>query len=128
MCAVENNIPVSMVKALPGFPDIYSFRLQKIPGNSLFFWLESQDGPSFILTKPGLFFNDYLVKINKNELVEELLAHDDDIEVYSIVTVPDNPADMTTNLMAPLLINEATGLGCQVVLHDSQYTTRHHLY
>ncbi len=127
MCEEEKTIPVRMVRGLPGFPEITSYQLKAIPGNSLFFWLESVDGPGFILTKPGLFFKDYKVEMKKDDL-GELFFQGGEIEVYAIVTVPENPAEMTANLMAPLLINEEKGLGCQVVLHDSQYTTRHHLY
>ncbi len=127
MCADEKYISVRMVKGLPGFAETYSYQLKTVPGNLLFFWLESVDGPSFLLTKPGLFFNDYKVEV-KEDALGDLVTQGGDIEVYAIVTVPEEPVEMTANLMAPLLINEEKGLGCQVVLHDSQYTTRHYLF
>ena len=125
MC-VEHKT-VRMVKSLLGFADIYDYQLKPVPGNPMFFWLESKGGPNFLLTRPGIFFDDYKVEVKKDTL-GDLAAEDTEIQVYTIVTVPEQPAEMTTNLLAPLLINEEQGLGCQVVLYDSGYTTRHHLF
>ncbi|MBS4021303.1 MAG: flagellar assembly protein FliW [Dethiobacter sp.] len=127
MCEEEKAIPVSMVKALAGFEQTNDYQLKKVPGNHLFFWLESADGPSFILTKPAFFFSDYKVEAKLGDL-EDLATRGEQLEVYAIVTVPEKPVEMTANLMAPILINEEKGLGCQLVLHDSQYTTRHYLF
>lgn len=126
MHAEDKNIEVRMVRGLPGFEDIYNYTLKTVPGNPWFYWLESQDGPSFLMTKPETFFPDYRVKVTKETLDE--IGDIRDISVYLILTVPEDPTRMTANLMAPLLVNESQGLGCQVVLHDSGYTTRHPLF
>lgn len=125
--AEEKFLAVQMVKPLAGFTETHHYQLKKVPGNPLFFWLESEAGPSFILTKPSLFFNDYKVEIKKVEL-KDLLADGKELAVYAIVTVPADLEQMTANLMAPILINEEQGLGCQLVLYDSQYTTRQYLF
>lgn len=127
MSVEEKFLAVQMVKPLLGFTDTYQYQLKKVPDNPLFFWFESETGPSFILTKPSLFFNEYKVEIKKDDVVD-LLTDGHEVEVYAIVTVPANLEQMTANLMAPLLINEKNGLGCQLVLHDSQYTTRQYLF
>ena len=41
-----------------------------------------------------------------------------------IVTVGDNPEDTTANLAAPLILNLATGLGCQAILDENTYSLR----
>lgn len=125
MCA--KNLAVKLVKPLLGFADTYHFELKAIPENPLFFCFESEDGPSFIITKPTLFFADYTVEIKKDDL-QDLLIDGNELEVYAIVTIPNDPLQMTANLMAPLLINEEKGLGSQMVFHNSQYTTRHYLF
>lgn len=126
MQSEELRIPVSMVRPLPGFPDTHDYLLRSVPGNPLFFWLESEDGPRFVITKPGVFFHDYKVEI-KEKAVADLQSRSN-IEVYAIVTVPEDPLQMTANLMAPLLVNVEKGLGYQLVLYDSPYTTRHYLF
>lgn len=126
MHAENKNIEVRMVRGLPGFEDIERYTLKTVPGNPWFYWLESEDGPSFLITRPEPFFPDYRIKVDKETICE--IGDIGDISVYLILTVPGDPSRMTANLMAPLLVNEAQGLGCQVVLHDSGYTTRHPLF
>lgn len=123
----EKNFSVRMVKGLLGFEEVESYELKEVPGNPVFFWLESKDGPNFLLAKPDTLFPEYKVDVKEDSL-QEMANQVDDIEVYVIVTVPAKSVDMTANLLAPLLINEKQGTGLQVVLHDSPYTTRHHLF
>jgi flagellar assembly factor FliW len=51
----------------------------------------------------------------------------EDQAALAIVTVPENAADMTANLMAPLLLDSRTRTGRQTVLDTGRYSTRHHL-
>lgn len=122
-----STIDVRMLESIPGFPDVFHYQLKDVPGNPLFFLLDSENGPSFILTKPSLFFPNYRLSICRSELDPEL-SENGNIEIFSIVTMSSNPLEMTTNLMAPLLINKEGGVGYQKVLHNSRYTTRHYLY
>lgn len=127
MRAEEIDLPVRMLRALPGFAGIYHYRLKSVPGNPWFYWLDSEEGPGFLLTKPHLFFKGYKAAVKKEDLAE-LLSGDKEPEVYVILTVPGDAMSMTANLLAPLVIDLDRGLGLQLVLHDSAYTTRHKLF
>ncbi len=124
---MAKEITVKMIQGLLGFEEVTDYTLKPIPDNSFFFWLEAEDGPGFLLTKPGFFFPDYIIELSRESL-EDLLPDEEHLQVYSIVTVPERTAEMTTNLLAPVFINEKEGLARQVVLHDSGYTTRHYLF
>jgi flagellar assembly factor FliW len=50
---------------------------------------------------------------------------DERLEILAVVTLAPETGTLHANLRGPLLINPATGLGCQVVLHDDQYSLRH---
>lgn len=121
------GIPVLVPEGLPGFEEIHRYTIKEVPGNPMFFWLESEKGPNFLLTKPGFFFPDYKVAI-KEELLLEIAKQTEDVEVYTIATVPAEPVEMTANLLAPLLFNKKQGVARQVILHDSPYSTRHPLF
>ena len=45
--------------------------------------------------------------------------------VLAIVTIPENPGEMTANLMAPLVIDQVARRGWQIVLDTGRYSTRH---
>ncbi|UNC91721.1 flagellar assembly protein FliW [Candidatus Contubernalis alkaliaceticus] len=124
---MANEISVKMVQGLLGFEEITDYTLKPVPNNSYFFWLEAEDGPGFLVTKPGFFFPQYKIELEK-ECIDELHPNVGPIEVYNIITVPERTADMTANLLAPVFINEKEGLARQVVLHDTHYTTRHYLF
>jgi flagellar assembly factor FliW len=129
MTKAENtkDIKIKMEKGLLGFEHIHDYTLKPIRGNPFFFWLESTEGPGFLLTKPAFFFEEYVLHTDKESL-SDLEPSGREIQVYTIVTVPENTMDMTANLLAPLFINEDKGLARQVVLHDTPYTTRHYLF
>jgi len=44
-----------------------------------------------------------------------------------IVTVPENPREMTVNLMAPLVVDGESRQGVQMVLDTGRFSTRHAL-
>lgn len=120
-------VALQMMPGLLGFEDISAYCLQPIPDNPYFFSLTTNEGPSFILTKPAFFFPDYSAQVKKDLLANNELE-EKGTEVYLIVTVPERIAEMTANLLAPLLIKGENGLACQIVLHQSGYTTRHFLF
>lgn len=51
-----------------------------------------------------------------------------DLDVYTIVVIPEDIQKMTTNLRAPIIINRETKKGIQAVVNDEEYDVRHNLY
>lgn len=124
---MTESLHITMNPGLAAFEDVKKYTITPIPDNPLFFRLEAVNGPSFILTKPEFFFADYKVQVNRNSLAN-IKIEKKEPAVYLIVTVPEKTIDMTANLLAPLFVNEEKGLACQIVLHDSDYTTKHYLF
>jgi flagellar assembly factor FliW len=118
---------VRMNPGLAAFEDVLDYVLTSIPENPFFFWLDADDGPSFILTKPEFFFPEYIVQVKRESLSNIQIGKNEPV-VYLIVTVPEKMEDATANLMAPVLLNEEQGIACQIVLHDTPYTTKHYLF
>lgn len=97
--------------------------------DSVFSFLQSLDEPelSFVVIMPELVRGDYSVQLSQEQI--ELLQIDvpEDARVYGIVTIPENVADMTVNLQAPVIINSKNMLGTQVIIPGDQYHTKHNV-
>ena len=122
----------TFAEGIPGFPEDKQFaylpfgELDKTP----FAYLQSVDSPelTFLLADPFSFFHDYEINLS-DELGEQMGFSDDNPpHVYTIVTIPEKMEEMTTNLLAPVLLNWQDKLGCQVILEKTPYTTRHRLF
>ncbi len=97
---------------------------------SPFCWLQSLDheATSLPLINPLNCFPDYNPVI-AGELVEKIgEAVVDDIQLFTVVVVPEDIKKMTTNLKAPILVNIKTKKGMQVIAQDEHYGIKHNLY
>jgi flagellar assembly factor FliW len=133
MTAAEDSAPVSVEmhdevpvltfeSGLPGFSDLHRFSISPLEGDfPSFSRMTSLDRPeiAFVVTAPGLFFDDYFVEVDDPH--QELLGLKDssDVVVLVIVTLPRPPAPPTANLLGPIVINRRTLQAAQVVQHHT---------
>lgn len=124
----ENDI-IELPSGLIGFPELKKYVLLDHDTNSPFKWLQSLDDGSiaFVLLNPLLFNTEYTVEVNESEVSELSLDNEEDAIISVIVTIPSNPKNMTANLKAPLVFNLKNRKGCQVILSNSKYQTRHNI-
>lgn len=115
---------------LLGFDDYTDFVFFDIEGCEPFRSMLSvkDSGPDFVTIEPLGIFDDYkpLDDISSCESLD--LSRSAEYVVLSIVTLSENPEDITVNLRAPLIINLTTSIGKQVILNDDTYPTRQQLY
>lgn len=127
------SIPDSDVLNLPeglvGFNLYHRFTILKDPEQEPFLWLQSLDEPdlAFVVVNPFLFFPGYEIKVKNSELAGIDLDDLAKAEVLTIVTIPSNPMDLTTNLRGPLVVNVEGKVAKQFVLIDDRYNTKHFL-
>jgi flagellar assembly factor FliW len=110
-----------------GFPEFKRWILLQASPESVFFWLQSADAAdlAFILVQPHLFFKDYRVRAQDEELKVIGL---DDADAGEVFVICNRVGDtVTVNLQGPLVFNAATRQARQVVLCDRHLTTRHEL-
>ncbi|MBN2626888.1 MAG: flagellar assembly protein FliW, partial [Spirochaetales bacterium] len=79
------------------------------------------------LINPRVFRPDYSPGISSEDL--EALGvpgeGDENLLVFSIVTIPEDQKRMTANLQGPLLINRHTRQGRQIISGDDRWHVRH---
>lgn len=97
---------------------------------SPFCWLQSieEEQVCLPLIDPVAYFPDYNPEI-AGELVGKIgELKIEDINLFTVVVVPEDIQKMTTNLRAPILVNIKTKKGIQVVVEDEEYLIKHNLY
>jgi flagellar assembly factor FliW len=92
-------------------------------------WLLAVDEPdlAFLVVEPTMFFPDYAFPFASEDYKLLGMVEGEEVVVACLVVIPSNPAEMTINLMGPLVINAERRIGKQVVLHDGNYSTRERL-
>jgi flagellar assembly factor FliW len=125
---VSEDQIITFPSGLPGFPNYQRFALIYDHLKSPFYCLQSVDNPSltFVVTEPAALVPDYRPKNGINDLRDLQANSLDDLQLLVTLTIPPGrPGEMTANLMSPLLINRAQGLGKQVVIDKPQYSHQH---
>ncbi|KJS15928.1 MAG: hypothetical protein VR69_11770 [Peptococcaceae bacterium BRH_c4b] len=125
----DKNI-YTFTAGLPGLPtELNKFELVSLASDSPFFFLQSVQDETvcFILVNPFMFFTDYEFEIT-NDVTEVMdMNASEQLAVFCIVNAGKGLKDATVNLLAPVILNVATGKARQVVLVDKRYTIRHPL-
>ncbi len=119
---------IKFVKPIIGFEKNRVFTLSEVKPQSPFLWLKSADDPElcFVAVVVFDFVSDYELKLSRDD--EEIFGFKDGgCIVLSLVTIPENPADMTINLAAPIIINRRTKLAGQVLNMKEGYGLREYL-
>ena len=89
-------------------------------------WLQSIDDPSIALplTDPFAIFEDYAPKIPATALESLGVRSPDDFVVLCVVIVTKDAAEMSCNLLAPVIVNLRSRIGRQVTLEGSSYAVK----
>lgn len=118
---------ITFISPILGFDHLTEYVLLDHADNSPFKWLQSTQDPelAFVVTNPKLFAIAYEFVL-PDDAVEKLgVKTAEDVLVFTIVNVPtDNPARMTANLLAPVVVNQNALTAMQVVLQDPKLSTR----
>lgn len=122
----DDKAVIRFVKGIPGFETERSFILLKSE-DSLFSCLQSVTDAqvAFVTVSPFEFCPDYGFDLDEVLTAKLKLTQLNEALILGVVTVPPGePEKATLNLRAPMLINTQANLGCQVILHDSDYPLR----
>ncbi len=116
-------------RGLLAFESVHEYVLLPHGEGSPFSFLQAVSEPelAFVVTSPLWLRPGYRVDVYREDLEELDLREDDPVSVLAIVTVPRDGGEITVNLLAPLVINQRSRLGKQIVQNESAYRTRHSL-
>ena len=84
---------------------------------------------AFLITVPFLFFPNYTFEIDDESIAELEINEKDKLLYYTLITIPNfSIRYMTTNLLAPVVINTKNMKAKQIVLEKTNYTTKERLF
>jgi len=126
---IDQSSIIAFPQGIPGFEEDKRFVVLRPDQDIPFSFLQSVDHGeiSFLITNPFWFYKDYEFDLPENEQVKLKVGQKEDLEIWSIVTIKDDINQATLNLQAPVIINDKEKLGMQVILHDTNYQTKHKL-
>lgn len=90
-------------------------------------WLQSVDDSDvcFALLEPFALLPDYSFEMSDSDVEGVGMEEPGDVIVRSILTLHEDPALITVNLLAPLVLCRRTHLARQVILQGVDYSMRY---
>ena len=127
-CAEEDLI--LFPEGILGFADLRRYVLVDDPSDEIFAWLQSCEIPqiAFPVLEPELFTTNYQLNLTKHDLESLELKTATGVRSFAIITVPEDPTQMTANLKAPVVINVAKRMARQIVLQDNNLAIREPIF
>lgn len=96
---------------------------------SPFKWMQAFDERdlAFVIIRPVDFMGSYDLVISQSDFEAVKAESADEVIVFAIVTIPENPKNMTANLQGPIIINPDKRLGRQAISMSDSYKVRHNI-
>jgi flagellar assembly factor FliW len=90
-------------------------------------WLQSLEDPdvAFAVLEPFLFLADYAFELPEADTEALGLSSPDEALVRCVLTLREDPAEITANLLAPIVLSRRTHMGRQLILQDSGLPIRY---
>ncbi len=112
---------------LVGFPALKRFLVIDEESSAPFRWLQSLDEAdlAYVAVEPKWMLPDYRIDLPPAVAARLGIAQPDDMSILVIVTIPEDPREMTANLRGPLVFNAASRKGAQLILDDDSLSPRH---
>lgn len=126
---VSEKQQIIFKEGLFGFEDLHSFFLLDANEDVPFYWLQSEkiNQISFLMLDPNVLL-EYELDISDEDSKDLELESKDDILVFTIVTMYDNPKRITANLLGPVIINRKKRIGKQIISNNDNYSVKYPLF
>lgn len=124
---IDESKVINFISPILGFHEDTRYVVLDHDPESPFKWLQSMLDPglAFVITDPRLFNIKYVFPISPETLSALDVSTAQELTILAIVNIPDQaPEQMTANLLGPLLLNLTNMKALQVVLSNTEYSTR----
>lgn len=113
-----------------GFADLKKFVLLDDPNDDIFAWLQSCEEPAiaFPVLEPELLSPQLKLSLAKSDIEALKIQSIEEARQFCIITIPDDPTQMTANLKAPIVINIKAKIARQCVLQDNGLAIREPIF
>lgn len=128
---IDEKRVIHFSNGIPAFEDEHEFIILPYDEESPYYFMQSlkTSDLAFLLTIPFLFFPDYTFEVDDETLNELEITEDSTLSYYTLITIPNHSIRyMTTNLLAPVVLNTSNMKAKQIVLDTTKYTTKERLF
>jgi flagellar assembly factor FliW len=127
---IKEEDVLNFAEGLLGFGDLRKFVLLDDPSDEIFAWLQSCEAGAiaFPVLEPDIFAENYHVNLSKGDLEALKLKSQEKVHYFSIITIPEDPTQMTANMKAPIAINLKEKVARQCVLQDNNLAIREPIF
>jgi flagellar assembly factor FliW len=114
---------------IPGFEEHQRFIIIQPDPDMQFCYIQSVEESklAFLVCNPFLFYVNYDFQLTETNQQELNIEAEEDVAVWSVVTVDRSSNEITLNLLAPIVVNIRSKRGKQIILHESNYQIKHNL-
>jgi len=125
-CSYRESEVLDFPWGLPGFASLRRFIALNLEGQDRFVWLQSLDDLAIALPAgdPWQIFPEYAPRLPPYATSSLDLGRPEDFATLCVVVVSPGAAEMTMNLLAPIVVNLRTRTGRQVTLETGGYSVR----
>ena len=127
----EEKDIISFPEGIPAFEWEKRFLIIAMEEGGPFYYMQSAQNPDLclVLAQPFAFFPKYAIEIGDKDL-EKLECENkrEDLAIYVILTIPEDFKESSANLMAPIIINQASKKGLQFIAINNEYKTRQYIF
>ena len=130
LITITSDDVILFPEGLLGFNELRRFVLLDDPSDEIFAWLQSCEEPgiAFPILEPELFTGQFNVQLAKHDLENLGVSSKEGLRYFTIVTIPQDPTQMTANMKAPIVINVSKRVARQCVLQDNQLNIREPIF
>lgn len=114
-----------------GFEDYDEFIFSFAEEDSPYAYIQSlkDENIGFLVVIPFVFYSDYAFEVDDTDKASLGIVSEEEVAVFTIVTIREPFTKSSTNLLAPVLVNTTSGQARQVVLPPrSNYNTNEPLF
>lgn len=121
---------INFPEGLLGFNDLRRFVLLDDPNDDIFAWLQSCEEAdiAFPVLEPELFAPHYKAHLTKSDSESIKIEAGQSPRFFSIITIPEDPTQMTANLKAPIAVNVKLKTARQCVLQDNNLAIKEPIF
>ena len=119
----ESGNIITFKKEIPGFEGLSEFILVDLKDYEPFKLLQSleDDEIGVIVTSPFEFEEEYEVNLSKEIISRLEIKEEKDVIIVTTITLNSDPTKITTNLKAPIIINNENRFGEQIIVDNLKY-------
>ena len=120
---------VTFARGILGFEEFRDYIVLDLTDSNPFKMMHSveEDGPSFVLFDTTQLPESYHPELSPGVMEELGFSRPNSCIVFSILTLSEDPSQITANLKGPILINPESRLAKQVILMDDRYPIKYSL-